>query len=50
MLYDADKISQAASADNEKDLYQSQLDIFLDPFDPEVIKACRRARYSIKCD
>lgn len=39
MLYDADKISQAASADNEKDLYQSQLDIFLDPFDPEVIKA-----------
>lgn len=39
MLYDADKISQAASADNEKDLYQSQLDIFLDPFDPEVIAA-----------
>lgn len=38
MLYDADKISQAASADNEKDLYQSQLDIFLDPSILKLLK------------
>jgi len=37
LLYDADRIEQAASAENEKDLYQSQLDIFLDPNDPAVI-------------
>jgi len=36
MLYDADKIEEAASAD-EKDLYQAQCDVFLDPNDPEVI-------------
>lgn len=43
MLYDADRISEAASAADEKDLYQSQLDIFLDPNDPEVVKAAREA-------
>ena len=37
LLYDADRIEQAAAAENEKDLYQSQLDIFLDPNDPAVI-------------
>jgi nitrate reductase beta subunit len=36
MLYDADAIEAAANAENEKDLYQAQLDIFLDPNDPEV--------------
>ncbi|MGR3762184.1 nitrate reductase subunit beta [Roseobacteraceae bacterium NS-SX3] len=39
MLYDADKIDQAASAVNEKDLYDAQLDVFLDPNDPAVIEA-----------
>lgn len=37
LLYDADKIEQAASTENPQDLYQSQLDMFLDPNDPEVI-------------
>ncbi len=37
MLYDADKIEQAASVNDEQDLYQSQLELFLDPNDPEVI-------------
>src|SRR5690606_6715597 len=37
MLYDADKVEEAALAD-ERDLYHAQLDIFLDPNDPEVIK------------
>ena len=30
LLYDADKIKEAASTPNEKDLYQAQLDVFLD--------------------
>jgi len=37
-LYDADKIEQAASTPDTKDLYQSQLDVFLDPHDPKVIE------------
>jgi len=41
LLYDADKIESAASVEDEQDLYQAQLDMFLDPFDPEVIKAAR---------
>lgn len=36
-LYDADKVSQAASVSNEQDLYQAQLDLMLDPHDPQVI-------------
>ena len=36
LLYDADRIGQAASAEQETDLYQSQLDLFLDPYSPEV--------------
>lgn len=34
MLYDSDKIENAASIEDPQDLYQSQLDIFLDPSDP----------------
>lgn len=37
ILYDADRIEEAASLEDEKDLYESQLSIFLDPNDPEVI-------------
>ncbi len=37
VLYDADRISEAASAESETDLYQRQLDIFLDPNDPRVL-------------
>jgi nitrate reductase beta subunit len=36
LLYDADKIGDAAAVEKEKDLYQSQLDVFLDPHDPKV--------------
>ncbi len=42
VLYDADKIEEAASTENEEDLYQAQLDMFLDPHDPEVIKQARK--------
>ena len=41
MLYDADRIEEAASAEDIGDLYQSQCDIFLDPNDPEVIRQAR---------
>lgn len=36
ILYDADKISSAASAVNIKDLYEEQLNIFLNPHDPII--------------
>ncbi len=42
MLYDADRIAQLAATPNPQDLYQAQLDIFLDPNDPQVIEAARR--------
>ncbi len=42
MLYDADKILEAASVEKETDLYDAQLDVFLDPRDPQVIEAARR--------
>lgn len=41
LLYDADKIEQAASVSDEQDLYEAQLKIFLDPNDPRVIEQAR---------
>ncbi|PHX45720.1 nitrate reductase, partial [Pseudomonas sp. NZIPFR-PS2] len=38
LLYDADRISEVASTANEHDLYEKQLEIFLDPNDPAVIR------------
>lgn len=40
LLYDADRIKEAASAE-EHELVDKQLEIILDPFDPEVIKAAK---------
>src|SRR5574340_431085 len=37
LLYDADRIAEAASVEHDRDLYQAQCDIFLDPHDPKVI-------------
>ncbi len=42
LLYDADKIEQAASTPDEKDLYEAQLSVFLDPNDPEIIREARK--------
>jgi nitrate reductase / nitrite oxidoreductase, beta subunit len=36
ILYDADKVLGAAATAGERDLYQAQLDVFLDPHDPAV--------------
>jgi nitrate reductase beta subunit len=41
LLYDADRIEQAASVEHDRDLYQAQLDIFLDPHDPAVVAQAR---------
>ena len=41
LLYDADRIEAAASVEHDRDLYQAQLDIFLNPNDPKVIEQAR---------
>jgi nitrate reductase / nitrite oxidoreductase, beta subunit len=41
-LYDADRVTAAAATPNEKDLYAAQLDLILDPSDPQVIAAARQ--------
>jgi nitrate reductase beta subunit len=42
LLYDADRIQEAASVADERDLYRAQLEIFLDPNDPAVVAQARR--------
>jgi len=42
LLYDADRIEEAASVADPKSLYKAQLGIFLDPEAPEVIEQARR--------
>jgi nitrate reductase beta subunit len=41
LLYDADRIAEAASVERDRDLYGAQLSIFLDPNDPKVIEQAR---------
>ena len=41
-LYDADKVAEAAATPNEQELLQAQLDLLLDPRDPEVLAQARR--------
>ncbi len=43
LLYDADRIKEAASVKDPQDLYQAHLDVFLDPNDPEVIAEAKKA-------
>ncbi|WP_255952789.1 nitrate reductase subunit beta [Streptomyces odontomachi] len=43
LLYDADAVQAAASVPDDKDLYEAQLSVFLDPEDPEVRAAAERA-------
>ncbi|MGW2642050.1 nitrate reductase subunit beta [Streptomyces sp. NPDC001348] len=43
MLYGADKVGEAAAAEDERDLYQAQLGCFLDPHDPEVVRAAEQS-------
>ena len=43
MLYDADKVLDAASTTEDCDLYEAQRGVFLDPNDPDVISAAEDA-------
>jgi nitrate reductase beta subunit len=42
VLYDADRVTEAAATADPKELYAAQLDLMLDPHDPEVVAAARR--------
>ena len=42
MLYDADKIEEAANAAETMDLYDAQLGVFLDPKDPAIIAEAQK--------
>ena len=43
VLYDADKVLEAAATPNETDLYEAQRQVFLDPNDPAVAAEAERA-------
>ena len=43
ILYDADKVKEAASVEDPQDLYEAQMEAFLDPFDEEVIAEAEKA-------
>ncbi|GGK72321.1 nitrate reductase subunit beta [Ornithinimicrobium pekingense] len=43
MLYDADKVLEAAAVEDEHDLYEAQRSVFLDPRDPAVEREAERA-------
>jgi nitrate reductase beta subunit len=42
VLYDADRVTEAAATPDPRGLYPAQLDLMLDPTDPEVVAAARR--------
>ncbi|MEQ6897682.1 nitrate reductase subunit beta [Microbacterium sp. KR10-403] len=42
VLYDVDRVAEAASVENEHDLLDAQRSVILDPNDPEIIEAARR--------
>ena len=42
VLYDADRVLDAASVTDETELLEAQRSVFLDPHDPEVVAAARR--------
>ncbi|MDO5646292.1 MAG: nitrate reductase subunit beta, partial [Dermabacter sp.] len=43
VFYDADAVTAAASVTDEKDLYEAQRQLILDPHDPEVVRAADAA-------
>jgi nitrate reductase beta subunit len=42
VLYDADRVRQAAAVPDVRQLYPAQLSVFLDPHDPNVVAQARR--------
>ena len=43
VLYDADRVLEAASVEDDQDLYEAQRSVFLDPRDPAVVAEAERA-------
>ncbi|MEO6020161.1 MAG: nitrate reductase subunit beta [Knoellia sp.] len=43
MLYDADKVLEAASVEDDHDLFEAQRSVFLDPHDPDVQREAEKA-------
>ncbi|MEV7977569.1 nitrate reductase subunit beta [Streptomyces sp. NPDC086519] len=43
VLYDADRVLEAASTPEDTGLYEAQRSVFLDPDDPEVVRAAEQA-------
>ncbi|MEV6359034.1 nitrate reductase subunit beta [Nocardia asteroides] len=43
IFYDVDRVLDAATVADDKDLYEAQLDVLLDPNDPEVVAGARSA-------
>jgi nitrate reductase beta subunit len=43
VLYDADRVLEAASTPDDKDLYEAQRGVFLDPNDPAVVREAEKA-------
>src|SRR5690606_1794694 len=41
VLYDADRVAEAASVEDPHELLEAQRSVLLDPFDPEVVEAAR---------
>ena len=50
VLYDADRVLEAASTPDEQDLYEAQRSVFLDPHDPAVIRAAEQRRHPAGLD
>ncbi len=46
ILYDPDRVLEAASVPDDHELYEAQRTVFLDPFDPEVVRAAEAAGIS----
>ena len=46
MLYDADRVLEAASTPEDHDLYEAQRSVFLDPFDPDRDAGGRAGRHT----
>ncbi|WP_042349273.1 nitrate reductase subunit beta [Bacillus massiliigorillae] len=42
LLYDADRVSEVASIQDEKELYKAQCSLFLDPNDPKIIEQAKK--------
>jgi nitrate reductase beta subunit len=42
VLYDADRVLEAASTPDDQDLYEAQRSVLLDPNDPDVVRAAER--------